>query len=503
MTEVRFAVLVLAGLAACRAATPSSTPEPVVPASWSTGSGAADSADPPERWWQAFGDPTLDALVERAVSSSLDLALARSRVLEARGLRDFTAGGRQPEITGRASVTRSQASANTRQGSVTGADARNLFDVGFDAGWEVDLFGATRLALEAAEAGVRVAEEDRRDVIVTLLAEVARNYAEMRGLERRRAITLSNAEAQRESLALTRVRFEAGLATALDVARARTLLATTQAQIPVLEAGIAGGHHRLCVLLGLPPGSLEAALAPDPAVEARVPQVGTALTNLAAGLPADLLRRRPDIRRAEQELARASALSAAAVADLYPKLTLGASLGWQSLHSGDWLDQGSRTWSIGPSLFAPLFAGGRLRAAVRVQDARQEQAILRYQKTILDAFGEVEISLVDVAREGERRVSLAEALESSRRSLDLAGELHRRGLADFFEVLEAQRSHLALEAELAESDTALATGAIGLYKALGGGWESLDVAASRSAAAPDTAEPDPVPAGPGSPRNTL
>ncbi|MFN0009280.1 MAG: efflux transporter outer membrane subunit [Planctomycetota bacterium] len=480
MSARRPSVLLFLVLGACRVGPEYEAPEVEVPESWGPDSSAAAAAEPPERWWEAFHDPDLDSLISRAVAANLDLALARARVREARALRDMTAGASQPEIGARASASRSQASANTRQGSITGSDPTDLYDAGFDASWELDLFGSIRHAVDAAEAGVEIAEEERRDALVSLLGEVAREYVELRGSQRQVAIMRANVEAQRQTLELTRARFEAGLSTELDVSRSQALLANTQASIPSLEAATARGIHRLSVLLGEAPRNLSEELAGD----ASVPEIGAALTNFAAGLPSDLLRRRPDVRRTERELAQATSLTAEATANLYPKLTLGASLGLQSIQAGDFFDGASQTWSVGGSLWAPLFAGDRLRAAVRVQDARQEQALVRYQQTVLGALEEVETSLVSLARERERRAALAQALDASRRSLELANDLHLRGLADFFEVLDAQRAQLLNEADLTRSDTAIASDTVALYKSLGGGWETLDEQASAGPAAP-------------------
>jgi NodT family efflux transporter outer membrane factor (OMF) lipoprotein len=238
--------------------------------------------------------------------------------------------------------------------------------------------------------------------------------------------------------------------------------------IPPLQASAAASIHRLSVLLGESPGTLMAALSePKP-----VPVAQGAVADLAAGIPADLLRRRPDIRRAERELAEAAALTDQATANLYPKITLGGNLGLQSIEASNFFDAGSTTWAVGASLFAPIFHGGALRAAVRVQDAREQQAVDRYRLAVLNAFAEVEDALVSVSRERERRTSLEAAVSSSRRALDLANDLHLRGLIDFFQVLDAQRSNVLAESELARSETALTSDTVALYKALGGGWES-------------------------------
>ncbi len=478
-TQVLLAAF-LGMIGACHATPARTAPGISFPAGWSAASGAGTASEPPVRWWQGFADAELDSLVERAVAANLDLALARARILEARALRDVAAGARLPELDARAAYTRSQLSGNTRQGSITGAQPRNLFDVGFDARWEIDHFGTNRNAVMAAEAGLAAAEEGRRDALVSLLGEIAREYVELRGSQQEIALTRANAEAQRQTLALTRARFQAGLATDLDVARAQALVSGTEAQVPSFQVQVSSGVHRLSVLLGEAPGRLESELGE----EKPLPRAGPALEGLAAGVPSDLLRRRPDIRRAERELAGAAALTAQATADLYPKLSLGASAGLQSAHSGDLLESGSKTWSIGPSLLATIFDGDRLRAMVRVQNARQEQALVRYRQTVLSAMEEVENALSAVARERERRKSLEEALAASRRALELANDLHLRGLVDFFEVLDAQRSQLLAETELARSETALSSQTVSLYKALGGGWEDRPEAPPAEAPAP-------------------
>jgi outer membrane protein, multidrug efflux system len=459
------ALALLAG-GACR--TQHAPAAPVeIPDQWSP-EAQRSAEEPPQEWWKAFGDPELESLVDRAVAQNLDVAIAIARVAEARGIRDIAGGALYPQVDASAGVSRTQFSRNTPSGSARGQRTQSFYAAGFDASWELDLFGANRAGLSAAEANVQAAEENRRDALVTLLGDVARNYVELRGAQRQVLLLGENAEAERGTLELTRSRFQAGLATDLDVARAETLVANTEALIPPLQASAAASIHRLSVLLGESPGALTSALSePKP-----VPVAKGAVADLASGVPADLLRRRPDIRRAERELATAAALTDQATANLYPKITLNGSLGVASTQANNLFDAASTTWSIGASLFAPIFHGGALRAAVHVQDARERQAIDRYRLTVLNAFAEVEDALVSVARERERRQTLITAVSSSRRALDLANDLHLRGLIDFFEVLDAQRSNVLAEVQLASSETALTSDTVALYKALGGGWES-------------------------------
>ena len=461
-------MLAIVAVGACRTEHTAAAGAVQVPEQW-TADAQRSAQDPPQEWWKAFGDPQLESLVDQAVAQNLDVAIAIARVREARGIRDIAGGALYPQVDANAGVSRTQISKNLPGGDVANTSRiTSVYSAGFDATWEVDLFGANRAGVAAAEAGVQAAEENRRDALVTLLGDVARNYVELRGAQRQVLLLGENAEAERGTLELTRSRFQAGLATDLDVARAETLVANTEALIPPLQASAAASIHRLSVLLGESPGALMSTLSePKP-----VPVAQGAVAELASGVPADLLRRRPDIRRVERELAEAAALTDQATANLYPKITLGGSFGYQSTNTNNLFEPASVAWSVGASLFAPIFHGGALRAAVHVQDAREQQAIDRYRLTVLNAFAEVEDALVSVARERERRQTLVTAVSSSRRALDLANDLHLRGLIDFFEVLDAQRTNVLAEVQLASSETALTSDTVALYKALGGGWES-------------------------------
>jgi NodT family efflux transporter outer membrane factor (OMF) lipoprotein len=340
----------------------------------------------------------------------------------------------------------------------------DLFQIGFDARWELDLFGGVRRAVEAAEADIDTALAEHQAVLVTLLGEVARNYLELRGAQAQLAITRDNLAAQQDTLDLSRIRFQAGLSSDLDVARAEAQVATTAAQIPTLERQTRQAIHRLGVLLGQGPGTLMAALSSTAPVPPPPPEV-------AVGLPAALLQRRSDIRRAERALAAATARIGVATADLYPRLALTGMLGLQSMQLSDLSQTASQFWAFGPSIRWPLFDAGRIRANIRVHDARQEQALIRYEQTVLTALEEVENALVAYRQEQVRQRSLAAAMAAHRRAVTLANELYTKGLSDFLTVLEAQRSLLAAESQLVQSNAALASHVVALYKALGGGWE--------------------------------
>ena len=359
-------------------------------------------------WWKSFNDPQLDSLVERAVRTNQDLRIAEARVREARAFYRIASSQLWPTVDAGGSYARENQSKNQPiLGSLPMPSGipfeNNVYQAGFDASWEIDVFGGNRRAVEAGKAEVAAAEFGRRNVLVTLLGEVARNYVELRGCQRRLEIATNNLKTQEEALALAQDRFKNGLTSDLDVQQAATLLANTRAVIPMLETGIQGYIHRLGVLLGQPPEALLAELsAPAP--------IPSAPPNVPAGLPSELLRRRPDIQQAERQLAASTARIGVATADLFPKFSLTGVAGYESTSASDWFAGGSKFWSLGPTVQWRIFDAGRIRANIRVQDARQEQALAAYEKTVLMSFEDVENSLVAYAKEQIRRRSLEDAV---------------------------------------------------------------------------------------------
>ena len=349
--------------------------------------------------------------------------------------------------------------------SGSGGVEYDQFQAGFDASWEIDLFGGVSRAAEAADADISASVEGRRSVFVTLLGDVARSYIDLRGLQRQVAITNANIKSQEETLELIRLRYKAGLNSYLDVVRAEALVATTKSQLPSLERSLRQTAHRLSVLSGREPGALWEELSK----ESTVP---IASSKIVAGLPSELLLRRPDLRRAERELAAASARIGVAKADLFPRFSLTGSFGLQSADAKDLGASSSQFWSFGPSVRLPLFTAGRTRANIRVQDARYEQALVRYEQSFFTALEDVENSLVAYSREQARREALAEASRASRDAVAMATELYSKGLIDFLNVLEAERSLFDSESRLVQSEAAVSSNLVALYKALGGGWES-------------------------------
>lgn len=522
-------------LPACTVGPDYRPPETQMPSSWAEMPPAMTTTAPttaPSRatsqpaaiadWWRSLRDPRLDALVAQAMKSNLDLRVAEARVREARALRGIIAADYWPQVNVagsyaykgnsenamkysgssgpglgkqaggaavssavRAMLTPGQTPAGVAGAAISGAastvvtnavtgsggggsffaHSQNLYVAGFDASWELDVFGRIRRDVEAADADVAATEDSRCNTIVTLLAEVALNYVQAREFQQRLAIARASITSQKDSLQLAQTRFKAGLTSELDVTQAKAQLATTQSQIPRLEASLRQTIHRIGVLIGREPSALLPEFqehAPIPTVPPEVP----------IGLPSELLRRRPDIRRAERELAAATARIGAATADLFPRFSLTGSFGPQAAEIGHMLDWKSFAWSVGPSVRWPVFDGWRIRSNIKAQDARQEQALALYEKTVLIALMEVEDALVGYANEQVRHQSLAEAVESNRRSLDLSQELYGGGLIAFLNVLEAQRALYATEDQLAQSESSVVGSLIALYKALGGGWEA-------------------------------
>jgi NodT family efflux transporter outer membrane factor (OMF) lipoprotein len=351
-----------------------------------------------------------------------------------------------------------------RPPSGTTVAARDLFQAGLDAAWELDIFGGVRRNIEASNADIRASVEDRRDVLVTLAAEVGTNYLNLRGSQQQIAIARKNLKAQRHTAEITRKRFEAGFVSALDVASAQAQVATTESQIPSLESAAQGAIYSLSVLLGREPAALLQELATETPIPPAPPEI-------PVGLPSDLIRRRPDIRRAEAQLHAATARIGVATADLFPKFSLTGSFGFSSTDLSSLANWSSRSWSFGPSVSWPIFAGGRIWWNIEVQNALQEQALIAYEKTVLTALKEVETALVAYAKELERRKSLTDAAENNAKAVDLAMKRYIAGRTDFLSVLTFQGALYQSEDALVQSTRNLTTDLIALYKALGGGWE--------------------------------
>jgi NodT family efflux transporter outer membrane factor (OMF) lipoprotein len=426
-----------------------------------------------------FNDPLLTALIEKALCANLDLKIAEARVRQARAARAIASAGLWPNADASGSYRRihteqssSGSSADTSgdggmNSSVSNSRSfyQDLYQAGLDAAWEIDIFGGVRRGVEAADADMRSAVEDHRDVLISLIAEVGTTYTSLRGYQQQIAIARKNLQAQQHTANITRKRYEAGMANGLDTANAEALAAATRAQIPVLEAAARQSIYSLSVLLAREPAALEQELseaAPLPAAPPEIP----------VGLPSDLLRRRPDIRRAEAQLQAATARIGVATADLFPKFSLTGSIA----RTGDELHRlgtgDNHAWSWGPTISWPVFDAGRIRANIKVQNALQEQALASYEQTVLIALKDVESALVAFGKEQEHYAALTQAVTSGRKAVDIAMLQYTVGRSGFLDVLIAQRALYAYEDAWVQSSRSLATNVIALYKALGGGWEA-------------------------------
>ena len=473
------ALVLFASLLGCSVGPNFTPPEKDMPATWNAQE--VVTAEQPSKtvtapvtlvdWWRSFKDPTLNSLVNLSMAANPDVRQAEARIRQARAARGIAVAGFFPAINSQAFFQRSHGSSATVGAggtpSFTSSVAfSDLFQVGFDASWELDVFGGTRRNLEAASADLQAAVEDRRDVLVTLAGDVGNNYLSLRGYQQQLAIARQNLAAQEKTAEITHKRFAAGFVSRLDVANADAQVETTAAQIPLLESSIRATTYSLEVLLGQNPGFMEKTLArpyPVPPVPLQIP----------VGLPSDLLRRRPDIRRAEVQLHAATARIGVAVADLFPRFFLTGNAG---VSASDLTlitnTQNSKYWSFSPSVTWPVFAAGKIRWNIELQDAKAQEALFFYQKTVLTALQEVETELVAYTKEQAHWNFLAQAVENNRQAVDLSMKLYLAGKTDFLNVLTAQRALFVNEDALAQSRRILVTNLVALYKALGGGWEN-------------------------------
>ena len=441
-------------------------PSAVVNPDWSVKDDArlAGGKAPDSAWWQAFNDPVLTQLVELAYRQNLPLQIAGLRIAESRAQLAIAMGSRWPQVQGVFADVTAVGVSESAANNVPDLDRNFLdFQIGFDAAWELDFWGRYR-NIERAEAAQHVATvADYDTALVSLTAEVARTYAMVRTFEVLIAQARQSVELQEEGFRISDSRFRNGATSELDVSQARTLLESTRATIPRLEISLRQAQNALSTLIGQPAGTVQALLSGSQGIPAAPAEV-------AVSVPAELLRRRPDIRSAEYTALAESARVGIAVADLYPRLSLAGTLGVRSA-GGAGLGIDSLFYAIGPRLWLPIFDYGRTRNRIRVEDARFQQSLVGYQNTVLTAAQEVEDGLIGYLKSQEAAVFAENAVTSARRSADLAFVQYREGAVDFQRVLDAMRSLLLEENSLAQTRSAIATDLISLYKALGGGWE--------------------------------
>jgi len=459
------AALTAACIAACAVGPDYEQPETPVSADYLHGhEPGIEPGDVVLDWWKQFDDPELTQLVERAFQDNKDLAIAVANLRASRALLSEGRFELWPIITADGSAIRQRSSTAALAGGQ--GETRDFYDAGFDATWELDFFGRVRRSVEALGADYGTQEATLRDALVSVAAEVARTYLELRGQQYRLAVAQSNAENQEQTYRLTQALLEGGRGTDLDIARAQAQLEATRATIPPLESDIATAIHRLSVLIGRQPAELYQELITRKDLPA--------LPELASiGHPEDLLRRRPDIRVAERQLAAATARQGVAVADLFPRITFGGSIGYLSTSTAEFGDADTRYYSFGPSFSWAAFDLGRVRARIDQADARAQASLANYERTVLNALEETESAFVHYSRALERQARLQIAVFASDKAADLARLRYRNGIDSFLTVLDSERRQLEAQDALAAASTDTAVSLVAVYKSLGGGWETV------------------------------
>jgi len=443
------------------------------------------NSGPDPRWWTLFDDAELNSLIERAVAGNLDLQTAVIRITEAREQVVVSRAAGLPNVSANASYMREQlgvkgllksegvyqrtdslgANGTTIRNAIdVASEPTNVFQDGFDASWELDLFGRVRRSVESSNAQAQEQVESKNDSLVSLEAEVAQTYSQMRGAQLLKRVTLGEIDSEQKILDLTREQARVGLTSMSDVQSASAQVGSLEAQLPQYDAQVAQAMNSLSVLTGNPPGTLDAELQAPGAVPPVPPTV-------PIGLPSTLARRRPDIRQAEAQLHAATAEVGVSVAQMYPDISLTGSVGTRATRANYLAHWSSLFWSWGPSISLPIFEGGRLRANVKISKAQAAEAGLQYRSTVLKALQDVDNALVSYRTDQDRREALERTVEANRESVRLATESYEKGLVTFITVLNAERDLASTRQQLAQTTVSVTTDLIALYKALGGGWE--------------------------------
>lgn len=429
-------------------------PAPVLPVHWhAMDSGAASGS--PAGWWRSFNDPALSGLIDAALATSPDLRTAQARLREARARTGVAEAARYPSVTNGISGRRSESAGK--------GVATDTYSIGFDASWEIDIFGGTRRSVEAAQASAEAAEAGVQDARVTLAAEVARNYLDLRTQQTRLQIARDNLASQAETAQLARWRQQAGLVTELDALQAGSTLESTRARIPTLESAVEADLNKLAVLAGLSRKEIEARLGKAAPLPVTPPALGVTI-------PAETIRQRPDVRAAERRLAAATASIGVATAELYPSLKLSGNVGLSALTTDALLRPEAASNSLLASLTTPVFDAGRIRRNIAIQNALQEQALIAWEKAVAQALADVETALMALTKSRERARSLVLAADSARLAAQLAQHRYAGGLIDFGTLQDTQRSLLSADDALASLRGEEASVLVQLYKSLGGGF---------------------------------
>ena len=456
------------------------TPESALPQQWRANEVQLSGEKVDIEWWKQFNDPTLTDLVTRALENNADVKIAVLRVAQSRTQLAAARGARLPTINASAGYTRERQSENGVNTRVIGlvappeqreqtiellSEPFDVHQVGFDAAWELDLWGGVRRSIESADAAARSGAENLHDAQLSLVAEVVRTYLELRGVQDQLRIANADVNLSADLVELTAYRVKGGMVDQLDLSTQQARLADTRANLPELQQRETQIRSALALMLNVAPGALDAQLA-----NATGPLFGLP-TAIAGGVPSEIARRRPDIRRAEAGMHAATADVGVAVADLYPRITLTGNFVQQALKASDLSEWGSRQWSVGPSISLPIFDGSRRRSVVEIRELQQQEAAVNYQHTVLQAWHEIENALSAYSAEQQRNRELATALASSRDAYDIAHVRYSHGLVNFLVELDAHRTLLQVERAYADSNIRVRTQLVAVYKSLGGGWQ--------------------------------
>lgn len=434
-------------------------------------------------WWTVFNDPTLSQLIQEALQGNLDVRQARAKVREARAQLTISRAGLFPSVDATGSYQQARAITSYNADGEALRTENTYYSAGFDATWEIDIFGGTRRGVEAAQADIQSEQASLESVWVSMAAEVAQTYVAIRSYQQRLAVAENNLKAQADTLEILEARQKAGLSDELDVQQARYNLEKSRSTIPTLKSGLELSYNALAVLVGKMPGQLQKRLEKPQAIP-------KAPFSVVLKIPADTLRQRPDIRMAERALAAQTARIGVATADLYPKFYLIGSIGLESMKSSKLFNADSNVWSILPSITWPIFRAGSIRANIEVQNAKQEQLAAQYDKAVLVAVKEIRNSLTAFNQEQQRLAALTAAVDAAQKAADIAQDKYRQGLVNFNDVLDAQRSLFSYDDQRITSQEAITGDIISLYKALGGGWQHMrtETPQQPTPAAPKTAQ---------------
>lgn len=460
-------ILIAAGfLTACTVGPDYQLPVTATPETFSQSATAQFSNKTVEvNWWKLFNDLQLSQLVDKTISHNYNLQAAQANLREARALYLHSVVSLAPSVTSRAAYTDQMRSSGSMNNRTFAPRELKLYSTGFDAAWELDLFGRSRRNVEAGNDELQMQEASLNDVTVSLIAEVARNYFELRGLQNQLAVLKKNVQNQQQTLEITEVQVKNGRGTELDSARAAAQLDTTRAAVPSLEAAITQTIHRLSVLTGQLPNALQGKLS-QPAALPKPPE------SVAIGNPADLLRRRPDVRMVERRLAASTARIGVATADLFPKVSFGGSISLEASSLSGFGAAGALAYSMGPRISWAAFDLGKVYARIKAADAHAEADLANYEQTVLNVLEETENALVSYNKVRVKQDLLASAVKSSLKAHDLAKLRFNAGVTDFLTVLDSELRLLQQQNQLAQTQTATATALVAVYKALGGGWEA-------------------------------